>query len=98
MLDVVQIVVATFSLILSLFLAYREYQKSKFSIHVEIKDYVKYQSVIQFFILIQNKSTQPISISSVLLLDDNSFSQCELLPKIIRKQGQHHFLKLQLSR
>lgn len=87
--DILQVSIAIISLIISSALACREYRRSKPGFDLKIIDFAKRTTTIQFFVFFQNKSSCPLTISSVCLWDGSPFVQCELIPKKILKKTDY---------
>lgn len=58
----------------------------KFSI--EVKDYVKYRDIVQFYFYMQNNSGKPITISGLSIIYNNQVFSCKMIPSLLRSQGQ----------
>ena len=61
--------------------------RSRKRVSLKINDYTSHGHVIQFFINIQNNSSTPLYINSIILVHGNTRICCELIPKKIRKKG-----------
>lgn len=58
----------------------------KFS--VEVKDYAKHGSVVQFYLYMQNNSGKPITISGLSIAYQNQQFPCKMIPSVIRYRDQ----------
>lgn len=72
--------------VFSSFVIFYNFFKNKTNINIKIIDYTQYTNAhtVQLLVLIENKSSKPISISSISFSLENSKKYyCELIPKII---------------
>lgn len=84
---------AIIGFILSGYLTIKSYLKSKINITMKVLDYREYMRNLQFIVYLQNNSSMPICISSIMLditpfcsdkpkePDEHCYSSCVLLPK-----------------
>lgn len=63
------------------------YFSRRLKISVEIKDHAKRRKVVQFYLYLQNKSSSPVTISGISILDNAVKYPCEYYPKIIRTRN-----------
>ena len=63
---------------------FRAFWLSRVNLNLKIDDCKRINHVTQFFILFENKSTNPISISEVAIAHDGKLFPCDLLCKKIR--------------
>ena len=70
--------IGTFSILLY------QFAKSRRNLSVSIIDYASRQGSVFLMILFQNNSSLPLTVSSVHIIHDEKYYQCELIPKKIR--------------
>lgn len=78
----------------TVFSAVRRYLAAKISFSIEVKDYEQRANATQFFMYVYNESTSPLCVSRVFLLFSGQAFECELLPKLIRKDQDQPYKTL----
>ena len=72
----------------------RDFWMRRNSIELTVLDYTQRSGgILQFFLLFQNKSTVPASVSKLLALCGDNWYACELEPKMIKKTPSGYEVK-----
>lgn len=93
-LDSTQLVINVLSILaffMSAFLSASKFLSSRRNIGITIHDYSSPMGTVQFFVNFQNNSSTGISIHLISVIANGKERQCELLPKMIRKENSEIF-------